>query len=127
MTHPNSLAALRPRRPGDPSLNPGGKPPQLVSTALRRLISETEILDGQTEVERARCIAETIWRRAMDPNRKDAVLWMRVLLERAEGPVKDNGAAGEDVGAWLTQFMADVRKKPAVEAEDAEFREVKAE
>lgn len=96
--------------PGGPSPYPdGGKPRlQLVTTALRGLAQEVELetgADGKPLPMRTRAqrMAEIIYNRAIDPDRKDAVLWARVFLERVDGAVRQEVAMDIGMGELLAQ------------------------
>lgn len=87
---------------GGPSPNPGGRTLQLVSTALRTLAAEVELIDG-TPRTRAQLMADVIYARAMDSDRKDAVLWAKVFLERVDGAVREDAEMQLGVGSLLAE------------------------
>ena len=88
--------------PGGASPNPAGPKMQLVTTALRRLAEEIELVNG-TPRTRAQLMADVIYQRAMDEERKDAVLWARVFLERVDGAVRQEVEMQMGMGELMAQ------------------------
>jgi hypothetical protein len=76
-------------KPGTPSPNPGGQPPATTARLWRNLLREAvgTTHDG-TPYTRAMELFDIAYRRAVDEDRKDAVLWAKLILERAEGPAR---------------------------------------
>ena len=81
--------------PGTPSPNPDGFPAQTTGKLWRNLLRESvgSQYDG-SPYTRAMELFDVAYRRAMDEDRKDAVLWAKLILERAEGPARTD-AEGE--------------------------------
>jgi len=65
-----------------------GRPPATVDGAFRQLMREVEFIDGEHPVTRAQRLARKAFARAMDDDRKDAVLWARLCIERCDGPAR---------------------------------------
>lgn len=72
--------------------NPTGRAPETVSAAFRRLAREVEIVAGELPSSRAERLARVAFDRAMDDDRKDAVLWARLILERCDGPPRNDAS-----------------------------------
>ena len=64
-----------------------GRPPETVSGAFRQLMREVEFIDGEQPVTRANRLAMVAYARAMS-DRKDAVLWAKLVVERCDGPAR---------------------------------------
>lgn len=80
---------------GTPSPNPGGQPVATTSRLWRNLLRESVGTQANGDpYTRAAELFDVAYRRAMDEDRKDAVLWAKLILERAEGPVRPD-AEGE--------------------------------
>ena len=80
--HPNSLKNLKPRKKGDPALNPHGRPPKdkSVTEAMRRLL-ERGIVKDKAYPD---ALAENLLKRALRSSYD-----LNVVLDRTEGKVTD--------------------------------------
>jgi len=78
--------------PGTRSPNPDGFPAQTTGRLWRNLLRESVGTqhDG-SPYTRAMELFDIAYRRAVDEDRKDAVLWAKLILERAEGPARTDG------------------------------------
>ena len=103
--------------PGTPSPNPGGMPAQTTGRLWRNLLREPVGVreDGSPCVKedgspytRAEALFDVAYRRALDEERKDAVLWAKLILERAEGPARAD-ASDEPLG--LPAILKDAHER----------------
>lgn len=101
--HPNSLKNLKPQRKGEPSINPGGRPPDALNAAMKKLtkqeledvasmiikgsIADLEILmkNKQTTVLKAMIAGVAI--KTIKSGDSSA---LNALLDRLVGKVKDH-------------------------------------
>lgn len=116
--------------PGTPPPNPHGAPPQTTARLWRRLLMEAEregmILPDGSEYTRSRALFDKAFARAMDEERKDSVLYMKLLLERAEGPAREDVAnalgfveiAARECERYLQRDASAPPPEPAPEAAD---------
>lgn len=75
--------------PGTPSPNPDGMPVQTTSKLWRSLLREpVGTMEDGSPYTRAQALFDRAFSRAMDEERRDAVLWAKLILERAEGPAR---------------------------------------
>lgn len=82
---------------GTASPNPGGMPPQTTARLWCHLLREPVgvMADGTpclkedgSPYTRAEALFHKAFERAMDEERKDSVLYLKLLVERAEGPAR---------------------------------------
>jgi len=80
--HPNSIAALKPRKKGQPSPNPKGRPRRglTISDAMREILQSKDPADGKRIADK---VAQTIIGAALKGNYQ----MMQILLDRVEGKV----------------------------------------
>lgn len=96
--------------------NPGGTPAQTTARLWRNLLREPVgvMADGTpclredgSPYDRAEALFHKAFERAMDDDRKDAVLWAKLIVERAEGPAKVDG--GDELG--LPAILRDAHER----------------
>ena len=91
-------------QPGGPSPNPDGFPVQTTGKLWRHLLRESVgVMADGNPYTRAAELFDVAYTRAMDPDRKDAVLWAKLILERAEGPARPDSDDGIGLPAILRE------------------------
>lgn len=94
--------------PGTRSPNPDGQAPQTTARLWRRLLQESVgVMQDGSPYTRAAALFDEAYRRAMDECRKDAVLWAKLILDRAEGPARAD--VNEELG--LPAILRDAHER----------------
>lgn len=111
-------------QPGSGSPNPHGMPVQTTGKLWRNLLRESVGTqhDG-SPYTRAAELFDVAYRRAMDEDRKDAVLWAKLILERAEGPARTDS----DDSLGLPAILRDAHERWLVKQAKADSAQGESE